>query len=151
MIQIDFDAAASERPFYESLLTDLRKRLGPQAHISITALASWCEGDAWLAQLPAGTIDEAVPMLFRMGRDAARVEATLASQGEFRAGVCRASVGVSDDEQLSRSILTGQIAATREWSQKRIYVFHNGTWNSASNLAVLGDLKKWHADFSVSR
>jgi hypothetical protein len=151
MIQVDFDAAVSERPFYESLLTDLRKRLGPNARISLTALASWCEGDAWLAQLPAGTIDEAVPMLFRMGRDATRVEATLANQGDFRAGVCRASVGISDDEPLSRSILTGQIAATRLWSQKRIYVFHNGTWNSASTLAVLGDLKKWHADFSRSR
>jgi hypothetical protein len=151
IIQIDFDAAASERVFYESLLADVRARLGPTAHISITALASWCEGDAWLGRVPEGTIDEAVPMLFRMGPDASRVAATLADSGEFRAGVCRASAGISDDEPLSRSILSGRFATTPSWPQKRIYIFHNGNWNAATTLAVLGDLEKWHADFSASR
>jgi hypothetical protein len=151
MIQIDFDAATSEHVFYESVLEDLRTRLGPSAHISITALASWCEGDAWLAHLPGGTIDEAVPMLFRMGPDASRVVATFTDSGEFRAGVCRTSAGISDDEPLSRSILGGRFATTPSWPQKRIYVFHNGNWNTASTLAVLGDLEKWHADYSASR
>ena len=62
-IQIDFDATESERESYVALLIALRARLGADARISITALASWCEGDAWLRDLPAGTIDEAVPML----------------------------------------------------------------------------------------
>ena len=132
-------------------LADVRARLGPTAHISITALASWCEGDAWLGRVPEGTIDEAVPMLFRMGPDASRVAATLADSGEFRAGVCRASAGISDDEPLSRSILSGRFATTPSWPQKRIYIFHNGNWNAATTLAVLGDLEKWHADFSASR
>ncbi len=76
---------ASERASYAQILTALRPRLRPSAHISITSLASWCSGDAWLATLPAGTIDEAVPMLFRMGTDATQIAATLANDGEFRA------------------------------------------------------------------
>jgi len=151
MIQIDFDAAASERGFYEAVLAELRARLGVGGRISITALASWCEGDAWLEQLPAGTIDEAVPMLFRMGPASSRVASTLESEGEFRAGVCRSSVGASDDEALSRAILAGDFAASHEWSGKRVYVFHKGNWNAAATGAVLGELEKWHADFSASR
>ncbi len=65
-VQIDFDATASERPFYRGLLEDLRRELPVTVPISITALASWCLGDRWLDDLP---IDEAVPMLFRMGLD----------------------------------------------------------------------------------
>jgi hypothetical protein len=151
MVQIDFDAAASERGFYEAVLAELRAKLGVDARISITALASWCEGDAWLARLPAGTVDEAVPMLFRMGPDASRVAGTLASGSEFRAGVCRSSAGVSDDEALSRSILDGKFVTDSSWAQKRIYIFHNGTWDKGSTNAVLGELEKWHADFSASR
>jgi hypothetical protein len=64
MVQIDFDARATERAFYRSLLTALRARLPQSTLLSITALASWCKGDNWLDDLP---IDEAVPMLFRMG------------------------------------------------------------------------------------
>ena len=44
-IQIDFDATESERDSYLALLAALRTRLGANARISITALASWCDGD----------------------------------------------------------------------------------------------------------
>src|SRR5438874_13591022 len=41
-IQIDFDAATSERDFYRSLLQDLRRQLPDKMPLSITALASFC-------------------------------------------------------------------------------------------------------------
>src|SRR5262249_3140207 len=46
-VQVDFDAAASQRPFYRALVERLRARLAPDVALSITALASWCAGDAW--------------------------------------------------------------------------------------------------------
>jgi hypothetical protein len=69
-IQIDFDATRSQRAFYRDLLVDLRSRLPPAMPLSITALASWCVYDDWIADLP---VDEAVPMLFRMGADSAAI------------------------------------------------------------------------------
>src|ERR1043165_1893829 len=41
-IQIDFDAASSERDFYRSLLQDLRGQLPDKVPLSMTALASFC-------------------------------------------------------------------------------------------------------------
>ena len=65
-IQIDFDAKVSERVFYRRLLDSLRMRLPESIPLSITALASFCIGDGWIKDLP---VDEAVPMIFRMGED----------------------------------------------------------------------------------
>jgi hypothetical protein len=151
-IQIDFDATESERESYIGLLSALRARLSANARISITALASWCEGDAWLADLPAGTIDEAVPMLFRMGPDTAHIGDSLAAGNEFAVPACRASVGISDDEPLSRSILGGSLASAQPvWARKRVYVFHHGTWNATAAAADMGELQKWHVESSASR
>jgi Protein of unknown function (DUF3142) len=151
-IQIDFDATESERDSYVALLVALRKRLGPDAHISITALASWCSGDAWLEDLPAGTIDEAVPMLFRMGPDTPHIGDSLAAGDEFAVPACRTSLGISDDELLSRSILAGSLTSAQSaWARKRIYIFHHGTWNAAAATADLGELEKWHVESSASR
>lgn len=94
-IQVDFDATASEREFYRELLTALRRRLPARIRLSITALASWCIGDRWLAGLP---IDEAVPMLFRMGIDDAQVRHRLDAGEDFAEPLCRASVGLATDE-----------------------------------------------------
>jgi hypothetical protein len=147
-IQIDFDATESERESYVALLRALRARLAANARISITALASWCEGDAWLADLPAGTIDEAVPMLFRMGPDGPHVGDSLVAGNDFAVPACRTSVGISDDEPLSRSILGGSLASAQPvWAHKRIYLFHHGTWNATD----IGELEKWHVESSASR
>src|ERR1051325_1756536 len=43
-IQIDFDAAASQREFYRALLRDLRAKLPDNVPLIITALASFCVG-----------------------------------------------------------------------------------------------------------
>jgi hypothetical protein len=61
-VQVDFDAATSERTFYGQLLQDLRSELPDNVALSMTALASFCVGDRWLKDLP---VDEAVPMVFR--------------------------------------------------------------------------------------
>jgi hypothetical protein len=44
-IQVDFDARQSQRPFYSSVLTALRRQLPAYVPLSITALAFWCVYD----------------------------------------------------------------------------------------------------------
>jgi hypothetical protein len=140
-IQIDFDATVSERASYASLLKELRHRLPTSLPLSITALASWCIGDPWLDQLPPGTIDEAVPMLFRMGPDGANVSRFLHSGDEFRVSSCQSSLGLSTDEPLSNAIMKGMHPNAPSLSHsKRIYVFSPRAWTQAGAEAVL---KEW--------
>lgn len=121
-VQIDFDATQSQRGFYRALLSDVRSQLPPAMPLSITALGSWCLGDDWLAGLP---IDEAVPMLFRMGKDRANIVRALAGGDDFREPLCRTSVGVSTDEPWP------EIAPGR-----RVYVFNPRRWTETSFAAV---------------
>jgi hypothetical protein len=120
-VQIDFDATASQREFYRTLLRDVRARL-PQTPISITALASWCFDDDWIADLP---IDEAVPMLFRMGRDDRAIRARLRAGDDFREPLCRRSAGVSTDEPLP-AFPAG----------RRVYWFAPRSWTEAGVRAA---------------
>jgi Protein of unknown function (DUF3142) len=126
-VQVDFDATTSERGFYAGLLRDLRRRLPPALPLSITALASWCLDDPWIAGLP---VDEAVPMLFRMGPDAEDVRVLLAQGRDFGLPVCRESVGISTDEQL-RDLPPG----------RRRYVFSPGGWSPRAVQAVIAEEK----------
>jgi len=71
-LQIDFDAAVSERGFYRDILAELRQQMPATLPLSITALASWCSYDDWLGGLP---VEEAVPMMFRMEPDRRRAPA----------------------------------------------------------------------------
>ncbi len=121
-VQIDFDAVRSQHQFYRQLLTDLRRQLPTAIPLSITALGSWCVGDDWLRGLP---IDEAVPMLFRMGPDRAAIEETLASGEDFPEPLCRGTVGISTDERWPVSL-----------PGKRVYVFHPRAWDAASYAEV---------------
>jgi hypothetical protein len=122
-IQIDFDAKTSERAFYADLLSNIRKTLPPDTVLSITALASWCKGDNWLDGLP---IDEAVPMLFRMGVDRSQIVSGLASGERFSAALCEHSSGVSTDEPLPYAPAAA-----------RIYVFSPHSWSPDSVEKVL--------------
>jgi len=97
-IQIDFDTKVSERVFYRRLLEALRVRLPESIPLSITALASFCIGDGWIRDLP---VDEAVPMIFRMGEDAGRVKQFLKDGNDFPVPLCRHSYGIATDEPLS--------------------------------------------------
>ena len=128
-IQIDFDAVKSERPFYRMLLEELRRRLPASVKLSITALASWCIYDDWISELP---VDEAVPMLFRMGVDREGVVRYLRSGNDFRPKICRYSVGVSTDEPLP-SLPSG----------RRMYLFHPRPWTAQSLREILEEVRKW--------
>jgi len=115
MVQVDFDATASERAFYRELLTQLRHKLPPSTPLSITALASWCKRDNWLEELP---VDEAVPMLFRMGIERKQFLSGLAAGESFTSRLCRSSAGVSTDEPL-----------TQLPRVQRLYVFNPRVWS----------------------
>ena len=117
-IQIDFDARQSERVFYRQLIADVRRNLSPNLMLSITALSSWCTGDEWLTDLP---IDDAVPMLFRMGPDRQQVLARLDAGQGFSSSLCRNSYGIATDEPVEHLDPT-----------KRLYVFSPNAWTRKS-------------------
>jgi hypothetical protein len=122
-IQVDFDAVTSERDFYRKLLDDLRGGLPDTVPLSMTALASFCVGDRWLTDLP---VDEAVPMVFRMGTDSERIKNLLTNGEDFRDGLCRRSFGVALDEPVKTSFE----------KQRRVYVFNARSW-SPSDVSIL--------------
>jgi hypothetical protein len=113
-VQIDSDATVSERPFFRSLLADLRRRLRQNIGLSFTALASWCMGDDWLSGLP---VDEVVPMLFAMGPDGPEIKSRLTEGGDFSSPLCQTSLGLSTREPVVRS-----------WPGRRIYLFSPAAW-----------------------
>lgn len=123
-LQIDFDATQSQRAFYSNLIREMKRRLPAGMPLSITALASWCAADDWIGGLP---VDEAVPMFFRMGRDA-RPSSQPGWSYPVREPLCSASLGVSTDEPWPRVR-----------ADQRLYIFHPGAWNRAAlqNLNVL--------------
>ncbi len=121
-LQIDFDARASEREWYRSVLARVRAQMPTAMPLSITALASWCSYDnAWINTLP---IDEAVPMLFRMEPDRRRAASLgVLSREEFaiRAPRCMNSVGISTHERWPA-----------ELAGRRIYIFPDAGWQQDS-------------------
>ena len=126
-IQIDFDARRSERAFYRELLMEVRRKLGVFP-LSMTALASWCASDRWIDGLP---VDEAVPMLFRMGPEHQEfLEA--GSAGRFKAPLCTGAVGVSTDEPTPA--LRGH---------RRAYIFHPKPWADRSIDAAVNEVTRW--------
>ena len=112
-LQIDFDATVSQRDFYRNLLTLLRNSLPQTFPISITALASWCAGDNWLEDLP---IDEAVPMMFRLGVEKRKFQAGY----EFSSTPCKASAGISTDEPVALPHV------------RRLYIFNPEPWSQSA-------------------
>jgi hypothetical protein len=129
-VQIDFDATQSQRAYYALLLRALRSRLDRRTKISITALASWCSDDRWLQPLP---VDEAVPMLFRMGADAPLVRERLARGEDFAEPRCRSSLGIATDEPLDHARAAG----------RRVYVFHTRAWDEAAWHAAQKEIARW--------
>jgi hypothetical protein len=117
VVQIDFDATVSQRDFYGELLRRVRRELSPSVGLSITALASWCARDNWIADLP---VDEAVPMLFRMGVERRQFQRRLESGQPFEASICRNSAGVSTDEPVTVPTID------------RLYIFNPQPWTKDS-------------------
>ena len=125
-LQLDFDATVSQRQYYKALLQALRVRLGATP-LSITALASWCMGDPWVDDLP---IDYAIPMLYRMGYDTARINQDLATGSHFSARVCSHNAGYSTDEE--RVPLPGL---------ERIFLFNDKPWTESTYASITEELR----------
>jgi hypothetical protein len=127
-VQIDYDATSSEREFYRRLLVRLRAALPPGEPLSITALASWCYWDNWISDLP---IDEAIPMLFRMGVDTANVRRLLESHTYSQAAPASNSAGISTDEPLP-------------WIPpgRRVYIFSPKPWTPDSVQKAVDHLER---------
>ncbi|MGZ8227950.1 MAG: hypothetical protein ACXWT3_15145 [Methylococcaceae bacterium] len=108
----------SKRDFYRHLLNNLREALPEQIPLSITALASFCLSDGWIKNLP---VDEAIPMIFRMGADSKRVKDFLEQGHDFPIALCRHSYGLATDEPLPVNFA----------KLRRIYVFkgRSQSWN----------------------
>lgn len=122
VVQIDFDAKVSERNFYRSLLQQVRQQLPSSTALSITALASWCAGDDWLRDLP---IDEAVPMLFRLGVDQRQFQRRLETGQPFESRRCQNAAGVSTDEPVNAPAVD------------RLYIFTPEPWSKDSFTAAM--------------
>ena len=131
MLQVDYEAPASQRAFLIEAIAALRSRL-PGAAISVTALASWCFNESWTGRLDA---DEIVPMLFRMGYDGRRLRAHLAGGGDFRGAQCRSSLGVATDE-LPAALPSG----------KRVYAFSPRRWTPETYQMVRARIPRWSHD-----
>lgn len=128
-VQVDFDAPRSLRPLYRETLGEVRRMLPRSVELSITALASWALGDAWVDDLP---VDDVVPMLFRMGTDDRAVRRHLAGGGDFAARRARASVGVALDE-----------ARPPFPAGRRLYVFSARPWSSTRAAGALAEVRRW--------
>ena len=126
-VQVDYDSTKSEREFYRILILELRQRLPDRVGLSITALASWCTDDDWISDLP---IDEAVPMLFRMGPDGQQITRRIVSGDEFSAKPCRTSYGISTDEPLNNLS-----------TDRRLYVFNPQSWTEEAVRKILESRK----------
>lgn len=111
---IDFEARLSQRGFLAEVVRSARRSLPADVALSVTALASWCAGDAWMADLAA---DEIVPMAFRMARDSAGLRRVLAERGGFDRAGCHDAIGSATDEPLPGLKSARQyVFAPRPWT-----------------------------------
>lgn len=121
-VQIDMEVRHSQRAVLLDVLSGVRAGLPAGATLSMTALASWCDTERWLAAAP---VDEIVPMLFRMGKRGQRLRAKLESGGDFAEPRCRTALGISLD------------APTAFPPGRRVYVFNPRVWDAASVAALV--------------
>ena len=115
VVQLDFEVRRTQRAFLLAVVGDIRRRLPAGVALSVTALASWCAGDYWIAALAA---DEIVPMAFRMARDGERLRAVLAERGAFMRPRCRDALGMATDEPpLRTSVARRYFFSPHAWDQ----------------------------------
>lgn len=119
-IQVDFDATRSQRPLYRRLLAKLRGDPAIRVPVTMTALASWCMGDRWIADLP---VEGAVAMLFQMGQGTAEALAWL------RRG---RPLGGPAGTALDWGISTDQPLPAPPPATARVFVFHPLPWTPAA-------------------
>jgi hypothetical protein len=127
-IQIDFEVRASERHVLLDVLRALRSGLPADRKLSMTALASWCDTERWLASVP---VEEVVPMLFRMGSAGENLKRRLAAGGDFGDRNCRTSLGVAVDTP-PYGLPPG----------RQIYIFNPHSWDPETLDMILRDLAR---------
>lgn len=128
-LQLDFEVRASEREHLLAVVRAVRAGLRPGVRLSMTALASWCETEGWLAEAP---VDEVAPMLFRMGPGGPRIRARLAAGGDFAGRHCRTALAIATDTPL------GGAPAGR-----RVYLFNPRSWTAADFDAARARVEAW--------
>ncbi len=126
-VQIDFDVMVSEREFYRNLIFDLKKSLPADMPLTITALASWCAFDNWLADLP---IEEAVPMAFQMGADDLRIRNFLREGRDWREPLCQKSYGIATNELLEINFK----------ADRKIFIFNRRAWREQDLQNLPGEI-----------
>lgn len=101
-VQLDFEAMESQKSYYLELVNSLRKSLPASIRLSVTTMAAWCSEPGLLARIKA---DEIVPMLFKMGSNAAQYQDRLAYHPEQLAPQCRnQAIGFSVQEAPSPEV-----------------------------------------------
>jgi len=118
-VQVDFDAAQSQRAFYAGVLRRVRAGLPPGERLEITALVSWCsQSEGWLHALP---IDAAVPMDFRLGRH-------IGDWGT-REPLCADDIGIATDEPSNWPEIVNQtiyVFAPRPFTGPQLALLNQG-------------------------
>lgn len=128
-LQLDFEVRASGRPILLSVLREVRAGLPAGVELSMTALASWCQTEDWLADAP---VDEIVPMLFRMGSSGERLKAGLAAGDDFANPACRTALAISADTPIARAP-----------AGRRVYLFSPRSWTAADFERVKREVRAW--------
>ena len=121
LLQLDFEAPARQREAYRELVTALRQALPADVRLGVTALAHWCTQGDWLDRLP---VDEVVPMLYRLGPDAAQWRDRFVRDDAALARRCRGpSFGFATNDPPPQALLA---RATRP------YWFDESAWSNPS-------------------
>ncbi len=110
-VQFDFEVPPSQRAFYLALVRQMRAQLPARIKLSVSALASWCLEEAFVAQIAA---DEVVPMLFALGQPAESGHKQFLLQQQRLAPACRQqAIGFARQDTPPRALQ--QRYARRYW------------------------------------
>ncbi len=117
VLQLDFEAPARQRQAYKELVADIRTLLPKTVRLSVTALAHWCTQGDWLDRLP---VDEVVPMLYRLGPNAAHWRERFVDQGAGLARRCQGpAMGFATHEPPPTALLARTPRAY--WFDERLW------------------------------
>jgi hypothetical protein len=134
VVQLDFEVRRSQRQFLSAVVLAARQQLPADVALSMTALASWCAGDNWLAGVAA---DEIVPMAFRMAAGDTEIRALLVKHGRFRPPHCQQAIGTATDEPLQNLPPASPLVTNNAQSKNfRHYHFSPKPW-------TLSQWKQW--------
>lgn len=122
VLQLDFEAPPRQREAYVRLVADVRDALPAHVRLSVTALAHWCVQGDWLDRLP---VDEVVPMLYRLGPQAASWRQRFAQPDPRLARRCRGqALGFATNDPPPASLLA---------RVTRPYWFDESAWSNPSH------------------